>query len=113
MATPLMVSYCTFKDAHPDCFVVIKVGLFYHIYGEDASEACEILNSSPDRVSGKQFKVDRRETPVIAWPEPHHQEMCFVLSQTKGVLVFMPPLSKYPKLLNIARERLQRLQEQS
>ena len=103
--TPVMREYNALVASNADKFVIMKLGLFYHMYNEDAHYACNLLNSSEERVTDDQLRVDERSpNHTIAWPATMHEEASFILSLERPLIIFEPKLRG--RRIEFERERL-------
>ena len=72
------------------------------MYDDDAYTVRDLLNNSKDRWSDREFVVDARRNPILAWPITIHDEVEFILAQEKPLLVYRFKLTR--KLIQLERD---------
>ncbi|MBT6301110.1 MAG: DNA mismatch repair protein MutS, partial [Candidatus Jacksonbacteria bacterium] len=76
--TPLLEQYWKIKNQHKDAIVFFRLGDFYEMFGEDATEAAPIL----DLALTARFKNTPNEIPMAGIP--HHAAENYIAGLTKA-----------------------------
>lgn len=76
--TPLLEQYWKIKNQHKDAIVFFRLGDFYEMFGEDATEAAPIL----DLALTARFKNSPNEIPMAGIP--HHAAENYIAGLTKA-----------------------------